>query len=167
MVLTKLDGQQDKHPLCSLSFVPIHKKWPFWPLIGRHIIKFSPATAELILNIKSWKSKYIWMSFTKFVFCGPMHQQRWQVCPLICWYFFFSSATAEWVSKKHIRKQVNVLYHLCFLANLSTKKENGTVLTCTISNSLGSALLHWYKAFCKYCLSNACPLPAPTNFKEA
>ena len=63
--------------------------------------------------------------------------------------------------------QVNVLYHLCFLANLSTKKENGTVLTCTISNSLGSALLHWYKAFCKYCLSNACPLPAPTNFKEA
>ena len=58
MVFTKPDGQQDKNPLCSLSFVPIHKKWPFWPLIGWDIFKFSPATAELILNNRERASTY-------------------------------------------------------------------------------------------------------------
>ena len=55
------------------------------------------------------------MSFTKFVFFGPIWKTRWLPLPLIGWDLFdFSSETAEWNSKKLYRKQdLNVLYQVC------------------------------------------------------
>ena len=55
------------------------------------------------------------MSFTKFVFFGPIGKTRWPPWPLIGWDIFnFSSETAEQNSTKLDRKQdLNVLYKVC------------------------------------------------------
>ena len=55
------------------------------------------------------------MSFTMFVFFGPIGKTRWPPWPLICWDIFdFSSETTERNSTKLDRKQdLNVLYPVC------------------------------------------------------
>ena len=54
------------------------------------------------------------MSFTKFVFSGPIGKTRWPPWPLICWDIFDFSETAERNSTKLDKKQdLNVLYQVC------------------------------------------------------
>ena len=60
------------------------------------------------------------LSFTKFVFFGPIGKTRWPPWPLIGLDIFdFSSDTAKWNSTKLNRKQdLNILYQVCvFRAN--------------------------------------------------
>ena len=64
------------------------------------------------------------MSYTKFVFFGPIWKTRWLPWPLIGWHIFdFVSETAEWNSTKLDRKQdLNVLYQVfVFRANRKNK----------------------------------------------
>ena len=56
----------------------------------------------------------IWTSSTKFVFFGTIGKTRRPPWPLIGWYIFDFSETAEWNLRKLDRKQnLNVLYQVC------------------------------------------------------
>ena len=68
-------------------------------------------------------------SSTKFVFLGPILQQRWQTWPLIGWLIFYFSATAKRNSTKFDGKQIRVLnalymYKVWFQADPSIKSPS-------------------------------------------
>ena len=78
------------------------------------------------------------MSSTKFVFFGPIGKTKWPSWPLIGWYIFDFSETAERNSTKLDRKQdLNVLYQGCFFVGRSENQDGcpGLWLAETFSTS--------------------------------
>ena len=77
---------------------------------------FSTSPLKLLNRIqRNLTGSKISMSFTKFVFFGPIGKTRWPPWPLIGWDIFdFSSETAERNSTKLDKKQdLKVLYKVC------------------------------------------------------
>ena len=70
---------------------------------------------------ETWQEARSPMSFTKYVFFGPIGKKRWPPWPMIGWDIFdFSSETAEQDSKKFDKKQdLNIFYQVVFFSLMS------------------------------------------------
>ena len=146
---TKLDRQQDHNVLYQVCVFRADWKNKMAAVASDWLLHFRLLLWNRLMQIqRNLTVSKISMSFTKFVFFGPIGKTRWPPWPLIGWDIFdFSSETSERNSTKLDRKQdLNVLYQVCvFRADQKTKmaaladssKRWHIVLRCTICGPLG------------------------------
>ena len=113
--LMKLERNQDLNILYQVCVFRVNKK----KTDGRNGLWLADTflTSPNPLNgiQQNLTGSKISMSFTKFVFFGPIPKTRWPPQPLISWdIFYLSSETAERNSRKLDKKQdLHVLYQVC------------------------------------------------------